>query len=646
MSNSAAKAYHLVKKAGHLEKSRLSRWKNTAEKMVRLSETYTDLSNEELLNKGRLLQGKAKSGIDLNKILIESYALVREATFRALNIKHFPVQLMGGIAMFEGHIAEMQTGEGKTITAVLAAFLRALSGKGCHVITVNDYLAERDSEEMGKIYEKLGLSVGCILSSMEPDERREAYRKDITYGTGTEMGFDFLRDRLKKGASTRHSRHFRWSNPESSDDKTPVQRGYHFALIDEADSILIDEAVTPLIIGLHMPNDAATVNLFRWSSRAINQLAPEDYIYEPDKRSAFLTDEGCRKVILMPKPSLLDVMDTEKIYSFVEKAITAKLGFMKDRDYVIYEDEVVIIDESTGRMMEGRKWQDGLHQAVEAQDTVPITAETGQAAKVTIQNFFREYVHLAGMTGTAIQAKKELSKTYELKVSRIPTNKKCIRTSQSARVFISLEDKWHAVALSIKNMLDQKRSVLVGTPSVNASEELGDILKKLKVGHQILNAKYHEQESEIVSLAGEPGRVTIATNMAGRGTDIKLHPDVKKNGGLHVIATEMHSSARIDRQLVGRSARQGDPGSFQFFLSMEDEVLRVHEKSKRDKWIRSAKPDKQGEMSGNWISLFRKTQKKLEKSHRKARKMLLKNEKQKTELYDEMGIDPYLELTE
>ncbi len=265
MSNSAAKAYHLVKKAGHLEKSRLSRWRNTAQKMVRLSETYTDLSNDELLQKGRLLQGKAKSGIDLNKILIESYALVREATFRALNIKHFPVQLMGGIAMFEGHIAEMQTGEGKTITAVLAAYLRALSGKGCHVITVNDYLAERDSKEMGKIYEKLGLSVGCILSSMEPDERREAYRKDITYGTGTEMGFDFLRDRLKKGASTRHSRNFRWSNPESSDDKTPVQRGYHFALIDEADSILIDEAVTPLIIGLHMPNDAATVNLFRWS---------------------------------------------------------------------------------------------------------------------------------------------------------------------------------------------------------------------------------------------------------------------------------------------------------------------------------------------------------------------------------------------
>jgi len=628
-------------------KSRLSRWNSLASQIIKRGETLKTLTDDRLERCSLELRWRAKSGEPLKNILPEAYALVRESAWRTLKMAHFPVQLMGGIALFEGGIAEMQTGEGKTLTAVLPAYLRALMGKGCHVVTVNDYLAKRDSELMGPVFNKLGLSVGCITSDMEDDERRIAYGLDITYGTANEMGFDFLRDRIRIGASAPGQLEQAISNHKTSGKEPLVQRGNYFALIDEADSVLIDEARTPLIIGLIQPNDAASVNLFRWSNRATNQLESEvDYVYEPKKRSAYLTDQGCRKVLLLPKPSLLDSIDTERIYKQVEQSLVARFGFLRDRDYVVVNDEVVIVDESTGRMMEGRKWQDGLHQSIEAQEHVPITAATGQAARITVQSFFQNYSHLAGMTGTAALAEKEIRKTYKVSVTSIPTHRPCLRQGSVPRVFKTMQDKHLAVVDEIERLRQKRCAILVGTPSVEASEALGDLLALKAIPHQILNAKYHEQEAEIVKKAGEPSRVTIATNMAGRGTDILLNDVVRENGGLHVIATEMHTSARIDRQLIGRSARQGDPGHYQFFLSLEDELLRCLELNQLDKIFRSAKADDRGELPAGWISFFKNTQNFLEKLHHKQRKDMLKHEKYRIEMFHKMGLDPYLEWTE
>ncbi|MBN70561.1 MAG: translocase [Gimesia sp.] len=640
-------SYHWMKTGFRPAKSRLSRWRAQANQIIKRGEALKTVTDDELERYSLELRWRAKSGEPLKKIMPEAYALVRESAWRTLKMAHFPVQLMGGIALFEGGIAEMQTGEGKTLTAVLPAYLRALMGKGCHVVTVNDYLAKRDSELMGPVFNKLGLSVGCITSDMEDEDRRIAYGLDVTYGTANEMGFDFLRDRIRIGASAPGQLEQAISNHKSSGKEPLVQRGNYFALIDEADSVLIDEARTPLIIGLIQPNDAASVNLFRWSNRATHQLESEvDYVYEPKKRSAYLTDQGCRKVLLMPKPSLLDSIDTERIYKQVEQSLIARFGFLKDRDYVVVNDEVVIVDESTGRMMEGRKWQDGLHQSIEAQEHVPITAATGQAARITVQSFFQNYAHLAGMTGTAALAEREIRKTYKVSVTSIPTHRPCLRKGSPPRVFKTLQAKRMAVVEEIERLRQKRCSILVGTPSVEASEELGDLLAMKAIPHQILNAKYHEQEAEIVKKAGEPARVTIATNMAGRGTDILLKDIVRENGGLHVIATEMHTSARIDRQLIGRSARQGDPGHYQFFLSLEDELLRCLELNQLNQIIRSAKADERGELSPGWISFFKKTQDFLEKLHRKQRRDMLKQEKFRIEMFHKMGLDPYLEWTE
>ncbi len=618
-----------------------------AKRIVKRSEEIRNWSDQELRRHAREIRWQAKTGVSLQTLLPDAYAMVREASRRTTGLLHFPVQIMGGIAMFEGHIAEMQTGEGKTLTATLPTFLRALAGLGVHVITVNDYLAERDAQLNSEIYKLLGLSVGCILTPMETDERRAAYAKDITYGTSKEMGFDFLRDRLRMGTGHRPDDRHHVFGGRKFEGEQPVQRGHHFALIDEADSILIDEARTPLIIGLTMPNDAATVNLLRWSHRATKHFEPnKDFIYEPDRRTAYLTDAGCRRVLLLSKPSLLDTIDTERIYTHVEQALTAKYAFELDRDYVIVDDEVVIVDESTGRLMDGRKWQDGLHQAVEAKELVPITAATGQAARITVQDFFRQYSHLAGMTGTAVLARKELKKIYQIKVTPIPTNKPCIRAGRPARAFTTREAKREAIVEEIAKLNAAGRAVLIGTPSVEASELLATALKERDIPHTTLNARYHEIEAEIVSDAGQPGKVTIATNMAGRGTDIHLDPQVRENGGLHVMATEMHTSARIDRQLLGRAARQGDPGSYQFFLSLEDELLRCLTPEARQKLKDQARPNKQGELSGSWLNLFRKTQRFLERLHIKQRKLMLRQEKQRNKQYRQMGLDPYLELTE
>lgn len=637
---------HLAKTGGRPGAARLSRWRSMANRILRDSQKYKELSDEELLNAGRDIAWRAKTGIPLKSLLEECFGLTIEASRRTLGMEHYPVQIMGGIAMFEGGIAELQTGEGKTLTATLTACLRALPGKGSHVVTVNDYLAERDAKEMSEVYQALGLSCGCILTPMETDERRANYALDITYGTAKEFGFDLLRDRLRQGVSAGGQKRRTMFSAQAGVEE-PVQRGHYSVIIDESDSILIDEARTPLIIGLTLPNDAGTVSLFRWCHRAVSHLeANVDFVYEPERRSAYLTDPGCRKVLLLGKPALIDSIDTERIYKHVEQALTARYGFVRDRDYVVVDDEIAIVDEGTGRIMEGRKWQDGLHQSIEAKELVPITAASGEAARVTVQNFFRLYTYISGMTGTAVQCAREIRKVYGLKVTAIPTHRPCIRMPTPPRIFESAEAKRRAIIDEIEKLVGDDRAVLVGTPSVEASEALGQLLRDRNIKHTILNAKYLEQEADIVSDAGEPGKVTVATNMAGRGTDIKLTDELRTAGGLQVIATEMHSSKRIDRQLIGRAARQGDPGGYQFFLSLEDELLRCHTPEKLERTRKQAFPDGNGELSCSWLRYFQKTQHYLEKLHYKQRKDMMKQDKHRTQSYKRMGLDPCLELTE
>ena len=665
-----------------------------------LSETLAGLTDEELLARARDLRWQAKSGTVLQQLLPDSYALVREAARRTLGQQHYLVQIVGGIGLFEGGLAEMQTGEGKTLTATLPTFLRALPGRGCHVVTVNDYLAERDCELMGPVYERLGLTVGSVLSAHAPEspQRRTAYNQDITYATAREIGFDFLRDRLKVGAKLDEPYRPRLFAGASASDDGPVQRGHYFALIDEADSVLIDDAVTPLIIGLNKETSAAREALLNWSRDMVPRLQVGDhFFFESANRNVELTIGGEHTVFLAAKPSLLARFDNEELLSHVEQALRAQRGFQRGRDYIITpKDEIGIIDEGTGRTLEGRKWQDGLHQAIEAKERVPITAETGEAARITVQTFFRRYEHLAGMTGTALSAAREFRKTYRLGVTTIPTHRRCIRMELKPRMFATQQAKQEALVPEIERLHQAGRPLLIGTPSVAASEALGEVLRKRGLNCQILNALNDELEAQIVAAAGQPGSITIATNMAGRGTDIILggnptslawdelkqeqdgegrpmyrtQRDVPKSvwdvrvqqikqreaitekgrqvaegGGLHVIATEMHSSRRIDRQLVGRAARQGDPGSYQFWLSLEDELFRCLE-PKEVKALRArSKPAvvRGGELPANWLREFRRTQRIVEARERKHRKQLLLQEKSHRKMCQMTGLDPFLD---
>ena len=628
--------------------ARVSRWRSLANRIMTLSDSYSSLSDEKLLTTSKDIRWLAKSGTPLRSLMPEAYGLVREAARRVLGQQHYLVQIVGGIGLFEGGLAEMQTGEGKTLTATLPTFLRALPGKGCHVVTVNDYLAQRDCDLMGPVYERLGLSVGCVVSASEPDQRRRSYWKDVTYATSREIGFDFLRDRLKVGSKLDESHRPHLFHSEEMSDDGPVQRGHHFALVDEADSVLIDDAVTPLIIGLARESTPAIEALLNWSRDLAPQLVTaEDFLFDPSKRSVELTNAGTRKVVLASKPPLLSSFDTEKLYTHVEQAIRAKFAFERGRDYVITKkQEIAIVDEGTGRTLEGRKWQAGLHQAIESKESVPITEETGEAARITVQTFFRRYDIIAGMTGTGIQAVREFQHTYGLGVTTIPTHRPCIREGLPPRIFATQEAKREALVPEIDRLYRSGRAVLIGTPSVEASDALGKALRAQEIECQILNALFHEVEAEIVAQAGQPGRITIATNMAGRGTDIHLHDDVRKNGGLHVIATEMHTNRRIDRQLVGRAARQGDPGSYQFWLSLDDELFRYLPIAKVKRIRARANPNSQGELSQSWLRTFRHTQRLIETFERRQRKMLFKQEKNREKMCKAMGLDPYLELAE
>ncbi len=513
------------------------------------------MSDTELQHQTPKLKDMLANGATLNDILPEAYATVREASKRVLKMRPFDVQIMGAIALHEGKIAEMKTGEGKTLTATLPLYLNALAGKGVHCVTVNDYLAKRDSEEMGQLYNWLGLSVGVILSNMEDEDRKLAYNSDITYGTNNEFAFDYLRDNMK------------------FDLNDYVQREHFYCIVDEVDSILIDEARTPLLIS--GPSEG-NIKLYNVIDKIIPKLTKETH-YTVDEKShtAILTEDGVIKVQdLLSIANLYDVQNIEVLHH-VNQALKAHTLFTLDVDYVVKEGKVIIVDEFTGRLKEGSRWSDGLHQAVEAKEGVEIKSENQTLASITFQNYFRMYEKLAGMTGTADTEAEEFNKIYRLEVVVIPTNVPVVRQDMPDVIYSSKDGKYTAVANLLKELHEKGQPALVGTISIESSEILSTKLKKFGIPHNVLNAKQHQREAEIVIAAGQKGAITIATNMAGRGTDIKLTPETKALGGLYIIGTERHESRRIDNQLRGRSGRQGDPGASKFFLSLEDDLMRI-----------------------------------------------------------------------
>lgn len=513
------------------------------------------LSDTELTEKTNEFRHRIANGESLDDILPEAFALVREAGRRVLNMRHFDVQLMGGIALHRGSIAEMKTGEGKTLVATLPLYLNALTGKGAHLVTVNDYLARRDAEWMRPLYNALGLSVGIIQNDMDDAARKEAYNADITYGTNNEFGFDYLRDNMKF----------------NKDDC--AQRDLSFAIVDEVDSILIDEARTPLIISGAAEKGS---NLYQIAQQVIKRLQKDvDYDLDEKQRTVHLTESGNDKVEKSLQIANLYAPENILILHHIQQALRANTLFKKDVEYVVRDGEVLIVDEFTGRIMTGRRYSDGLHQAIEAKEGVQVERENQTLASITLQNYFRLYKKLAGMTGTAMTEAAEFYNIYKLNVLVIPTHKPLIRVDQPDIIFFDAEDKFNAVIEDIVECYSRKQPVLVGTISIETSELLSQMLTSKEVPHNVLNAKQHAREAEIVKEAGEAGKVTIATNMAGRGTDIKLSREALLAGGLRIIGTERHESRRIDNQLRGRAGRQGDPGSSKFYLSLEDDLMRI-----------------------------------------------------------------------
>lgn len=629
---------------------RLARWRRQVTEIGRLEPRIQSLTDHQLRKEGLSLQYRARSGEKLEALLVEAYALVREAARRHVNMRHFDVQVLGGIAMFHGSVAEMETGEGKTLTATMPMYLHALIGKGAHLATVNDYLAARDAQSMGPIYEALGLSVGVIQTGMNQNERRAAYKCDVTYGTAKEFGFDFLRDRLliRRVGEANISFSGNGKQPDGKQKhEQPVQRGMHFALVDEADSILIDEARTPLIISA-IPGEAQlrAVACYRWAATVVDQFREDDhYEYDHEKKTVELNFDGRHLARILKKPPEMGPVGLVDIYQYIERAIKVGREFHLHQQYVVKDGEIVIVDEFTGRMAEGRKWSAGIHQAVEAKTGVEVTVETGHAARVTVQDLFRRYDFLAGMTGTAATSARELKKIYELRVYCIPTNRPVRRHRLPDIVYSSADEKWKAIARKVSELHAIGRPVLIGTRSIDKSEQLSRWLTEAGVEHQVLNARHVAREAEIVAQAGQNGRVTVATNMAGRGTDIKLGEGVAELGGLHVICTEVHDAARIDRQLIGRCGRQGDPGSFQQYLAIDDEILELAYGTKKAKRIVASvgrhREDKPVRVSSR---VFRRAQRKIERRHFRGRKVMLYHEKHRKKMHVEMGQDPYLDM--
>lgn len=562
------------------------------------------LSDSSLANKTNEFKARLAKGETLDDILPDAFAVIREASRRVLGMRQFDVQLIGGIILHRGNIAEMGTGEGKTLVATAPVYLNALEGKGAHVITVNDYLAKRDSEWMGQVYKFLGLSVGLIVHDLDFEQRKIAYNSDITYGTNNEFGFDYLRD-----------------NMVSSLDQM-VQRPLHYCLIDEVDSILIDEARTPLIIS--GPGQKSTDNYYVMSKLVPQLKLGEDYSIDEKQKTVAPTEAGVSKMEKMLKvDNLYDTDNLELNHLFVQ-ALRAQAMMERDRDYVVKDGEVVIVDEFTGRLMYGRRYSDGLHQAIEAKEGLQVQRESQTLATITFQNYFRMYDKLAGMTGTAKTEEQEFIKIYGLEVFQVPTNRPVQRKDLPDVIFKTKRGKYRAVVREIERRHATGQPMLIGTTSIEQSEQLSHMLKEAGIVHNVLNAKYHELEAQIVAQAGQKGQVTIATNMAGRGTDIVLGEGVSELGGLAIIGTERHESRRIDNQLRGRAGRQGDPGSSQFFLSLEDDLLRIFGGDNIKKFMEKMGLEEDEEIRSSMVSsAIQKAQKRVEERNFDIRKYVL-----------------------
>ena len=540
---------------GNNNAKEIKKMRAIADHINEIEPNYVKLSDANLVAKTDEFKRRLQKGETLDDLLPEAFAVVREASKRVLGMRHFDVQLMGGICLHNGNIAEMRTGEGKTLVATLPVYLNALTGKGVHVVTVNDYLATRDSEQMGRLYNFLGLSTGLIVANLDFNQRKEAYACDITYGTNNEFGFDYLRDNMV------------------SDVLQMVQRPLNYAIVDEVDSILIDEARTPLIIS--GPGQRSTDNYYKLAKIVPHLVRDEDYIIDEKQKTIAPTDSGIEKVEKMLGVENLYDAENIELNHLLGASLRAYAMMHRDTDYVVKDGEVVIVDEFTGRLMFGRRYSDGLHQAIEAKEGLKVERESQTLASVTFQNYFRMYEKLAGMTGTAKTEEKEFIDIYGLEVIPIPPNKPLIRTDLPDQIFKTKAAKYRAVVRNAVERHKVGQPLLIGTTSITQSEELSDMLLRAGVPHNVLNAKHHEKEAEIVANAGQMGMVTIATNMAGRGTDITLGEGVPELGGLAILGTERHESRRIDNQLRGRSGRQGDPGSSQFFLSLEDDLMRI-----------------------------------------------------------------------
>ncbi|WP_324729967.1 accessory Sec system translocase SecA2 [Lysinibacillus fusiformis] len=552
----------------------LKRYYKIVDQINNLEEKYVDKSDAELREMTFIFKNQMEKGEPITSIIPDAFAVVREASKRVLGMRHFDVQLIGGLVLTEGNIAEMPTGEGKTLVASLPSYVRALEGKGVHVITVNDYLAKRDFELVGQIHRFLGLTVGLNIPMMEADEKKEAYNADITYGVGTEFGFDYLRDNMAYSLA----------------DK--VQRPYHFAIIDEVDSVLIDEAKTPLIIAGKMPSNDELHRIAAMVAKRFKE--DEDYDFDDETKATSLTDKGIEKVEAAFNVDNLYDLEHQTLFHYVIQAVRAHVMFKRDVDYIVKDDKIELVDMFTGRILEGRSLSDGLHQAIEAKEGVTITDENKSMAQVTIQNYFRMYPKLSGMTGTAKTQEKEIREVYGMEVIQIPTNRPRQRVDQPDIIFSTQEAKYKYVAAEAKKRHEKGQPILIGTTSILQSETVADHLKKEKLTFQLLNAKTVEQEVELISQAGQKGRITVATNMAGRGTDIVLGDDVHELGGLYVIGTEKHESRRVDNQLRGRSGRQGDIGESRFILSIEDDMFRRYAKEEVEKFSAKMVVDEQG----------------------------------------------------
>ena len=614
--------------------------KPLVKKVEALRPTMQALSDEELRDKTKEYKKRLADGETLDDLLPEAFATVREAGKRVLDMEHYPVQIIGGIILHQGRIAEMKTGEGKTLVSTLPAYLNALEGKGVHIVTVNDYLAHRDAEWMGKVHEFLGLKVGCVLNSMDNDERREAYNCDITYVTNNELGFDYLRDNMVIYK------------------EQLVQRDLHYAIIDEVDSVLIDEARTPLIISgqrgkstkLYEVCDILARQLERGeASGEVTKMSAimgeeitetGDFIVNEKDKVVNLTEDGVKKVEKFFQIENLADPDNLEIQHNINLALRAHNLMFRDQDYVVKDDEVLIVDEFTGRIMPGRRYSDGLHQAIEAKEHVKVKRESKTLATITFQNFFNKYAKKSGMTGTALTEEKEFRDIYGMDVIEIPTNRPVARKDADDAVYMTKKEKFHAVVDSIEEAHAKGQPVLVGTITIETSELISGMLKKRGIQHKVLNAKFHELEAEIVAEAGVHGAVTIATNMAGRGTDIKLDDDSKAAGGLKIIGTERHESRRIDNQLRGRSGRQGDPGESRFFISLEDDLMRLFGSERLMGIFKSLGVSENEQIEHKMLSsAIEKAQKKIESNNYGIRKNLLEydqvNNEQREIIYKE-----------